>query len=715
MQSWRWSCTRAAAALGLAAMATVTAQAQDPRINELRVGQAGADFDEYFELVGTPDSSLGGIFYIVIGNDNFDGNNGVVEEWVNLTPHAINPSGFYLTVTNFFTLTGTPDLYLPEINFEGGNRTHMLVMNFTGLLDDDLDIDDDGILDAQPWDEIIDCVALVGPGTPGVDGDHVYCAIQVGPEGDFVPGHAYLCDSDLTWTIGDFDTNSPGAVDTPGVVNTSCSFVPPCGSGLTGSCFVANGTPNCDDAECCNLIIDNFDPSCATEWDQLCADLAQLNCLSCGDPEAGDCFSPNGTAYCDVQECCDTVCGIDPSCCGLNGWDQICADLAVANCPLTAVVQDDVVVGLSDPDPAVTLALAQGPRTLLGGTLVNDFWSAPFMQSVEFDNLNGLSHNPAGNLLAVNFGTTALGGEIHILPTCAALGPGLLIGNTTGLGGAGLTLSRLGGISVSPDNDKIAVVGYDSEQVIVFDYVAGDCLVGGALSGARETTDGPMCLADTQGTAWFDNNTVLAFSSTGTLWAVDATTMGTTPLANVAASCGPGTTAVEYNPFISPLAFLMNGEFSGGTTNTLWVLDPANSWGIVNQVDYSTSINTTREIAFDSAGNLLVSQFTGLIEVIVNAAGNAAGLVDNDSLDWFDTETQVGFSSFPGLDVAAGVSDTLPCPWDCQPVPNGNVDVPDFLAILAQWGQVGTSCDIDGGGVSVTDFLIYLSKFGPCP
>ncbi|MHC4274776.1 MAG: GC-type dockerin domain-anchored protein, partial [Planctomycetota bacterium] len=56
-----------------------------------------------------------------------------------------------------------------------------------------------------------------------------------------------------------------------------------------------------------------------------------------------------------------------------------------------------------------------------------------------------------------------------------------------------------------------------------------------------------------------------------------------------------------------------------------------------------------------------------------------------------------------------------PCPWDCQSEPNGQVDVADFLALLAQWGQVGTSCDFDGGGVSVNDFLAFLANFGPCP
>ena len=53
------------------------------------------------------------------------------------------------------------------------------------------------------------------------------------------------------------------------------------------------------------------------------------------------------------------------------------------------------------------------------------------------------------------------------------------------------------------------------------------------------------------------------------------------------------------------------------------------------------------------------------------------------------------------------------CPWDCG---NGDgvVNVVDFLALLAQWGEPG-SCDFDGDGVGVTDFLDMLAWWGPCP
>ena len=40
---------------------------------------------------------------------------------------------------------------------------------------------------------------------------------------------------------------------------------------------------------------------------------------------------------------------------------------------------------------------------------------------------------------------------------------------------------------------------------------------------------------------------------------------------------------------------------------------------------------------------------------------------------------------------------------------------PRFLALLGQWGMIGSSCDIDGAGVGINDFLELLGSWGPCP
>ncbi len=73
----------------------------------------------------------------------------------------------------------------------------------------------------------------------------------------------------------------------------------------------------------------------------------------------------------------------------------------------------------------------------------------------------------------------------------------------------------------------------------------------------------------------------------------------------------------------------------------------------------------------------------------------------------------------PGLECTSICQDAEivapPCPWDCGGDNDQNVGIVDFLALLGQWTQVGTSCDIDGGGVGIVDFLALLANWGPCP
>ncbi len=55
-----------------------------------------------------------------------------------------------------------------------------------------------------------------------------------------------------------------------------------------------------------------------------------------------------------------------------------------------------------------------------------------------------------------------------------------------------------------------------------------------------------------------------------------------------------------------------------------------------------------------------------------------------------------------------------PCPWDCGDQ-DGMVGIIDFLALLAEWAQIGTPCDFDGTGVAIIDFLKLLGNWGVCP
>ncbi len=177
-------------------------------INELRIDQPSFDDDEFFELTGAGSASLDGLSYIVIGDSS--AGSGVVESVTDLSGQSLGPDGFFVAAEGSFSL-GTADL-IASLNFENSdNVTHMLVDGFTGSSGDDLDTDDDGILDVTPWTSIVDAVALV---ESFGSGDQIYSAVTVGPDGPFVPGHAYDCE--VGWLVGGF---SLGSDETPGVAN----------------------------------------------------------------------------------------------------------------------------------------------------------------------------------------------------------------------------------------------------------------------------------------------------------------------------------------------------------------------------------------------------------------------------------------------------------------------------------------------------------------
>ncbi len=99
-----------------------------------------------------------------------------------------------------------------------------------------------------------------------------------------------------------------------------------------GSCAAANGSPGCDDIECCNALcaVDTF--CCCEAWDSICAEEAMGLCLlACGDAQSGNCMSSNRSPGCSDTVCCETVCAEDLFCCTTE-WDQACAGLAASLC-----------------------------------------------------------------------------------------------------------------------------------------------------------------------------------------------------------------------------------------------------------------------------------------------------------------------------------------------------------------------------------------------
>ena len=94
------------------------------------------------------------------------------------------------------------------------------------------------------------------------------------------------------------------------------------------------------------------------------------------------------------------------------------------------------------------------------------------------------------------------------------------------------------------------------------------------------------------------------------------------------------------------------------------------------------------------------------LEFVVNLAGAGPASVQN-----------IIVHTTYGARTPLGASIGTPCPWDCGGDNNGDVGIVDFLALLGQWAQVGTSCDFGLGdpGVGINEFLDLLGHWGPCP
>jgi hypothetical protein len=336
----------------------------------------------------------------------------------------------------------------------------------------------------------------------------------------------------------------------------------------------------------------------------------------------------------------------------------------------------DIVFGLNTPRSKASIELVRGPSTAGGGAEPAPFgpWRTMLQKSVRFDNLGGTLHNVQGNLLGIGEGATSgtssanNGGSIWSSATqgAAPFANRQLLATTGSAPTFPVTKTRLSGLSVSPDNSKIAVVGIDSQKVIVYDYHAGNSQgTGASLGNSRETATTDMTVTNaggttsSQGTAWLNNNTALALATTGDLYeaAVTTTTVTNTLKASLTLpSITPTASALYYNTAASQYIWAMLSGFSGSAANRLYVLDPANNYAVIGTpYDLSLGNDTAREIALNKDGDLFISTFTSgstsaKIYVLKDAADAPASLNPADATLWY-TSTGVPFSNNNGLDV----------------------------------------------------------------
>ncbi len=453
----------------------------DAAVNEVRLNQPGADDDECFELTGEPGTTLDGLTYIVIGDGTGTGG-GVVEEAVSLDGQVINAAGFFLCGEPTMTLA-TPDLAY-ELNFESSDQTtHMLVAGFTGMLDDDLDTDDDGTLDVEPWASIADCVAFVGPDPAA--GDAVYCSTLVGPDGDYTPGHAYVCDA--AWYVGTFELS---VLDTPGAPN-NCDTTDSDGDGIIDTVDNCPDLANPDQNDCDGdgvgdacAIADGISNDCnANGTPDECED----DCNDSGQPD--DCDIADGTsADCDGNGTPDEC---DPDCNG-NGVPDVCdiADGTSEDSDGNGVPDECegavFVINEINADPDSTLGDANGDGVAHYGD--DEF--------VEIVNMSGADIDMSSWTLADGYGVR------HTFPFGTIVGDSCAVvvfggGTPTGdFGGAIVMVSSSNTLGLNNGGDTVTIADADGNVQLTIDY--------GYAGTNQSITRNP----DFYGVDWVEHSTV---------------------------------------------------------------------------------------------------------------------------------------------------------------------------------------------------------------
>ena len=382
-------------------------------------------------------------------------------------------------------------------------------------------------------------------------------------------------------------------------------------------------------------------------------------------------------------------------------------------------------------------------------------WERTFIQSIEFDNANGVSHNASGNLLGVNFGNSFTGFEVFNLATDGTSNSESVwsiveaTGGTRGMNPNGAWLSqRGGGLSVSPDNSYVAWGNFDTGQLWVHDYSAGATPGSGAgasISGARRTALGDgngnagtlnaLAQSVTQGTAWLNDTTVVAFNGFGELITLDVsghaggtedgtlagfmpTEMTNWRVANSEVAFSAQTTDIEYNPLIDPNHIYASVTKAGTFESELFAFNYTPSTGAISlnrSISWSNPANAEREpreIAFDREGNLYFSGYAGggttdsnnLVMVLPNAT-DIAGWDEADVVVFFNTSINAGFN---GMDVALGPD----APDGVLGDYNGNdvVDAADYV-LWRKGGPLLNEGD-NPGTVDQGDYNFWRARFG---
>ncbi|MCV6596182.1 MAG: choice-of-anchor I family protein [Mangrovicoccus sp.] len=147
---------------------------------------------------------------------------GAIDAAISLDGGVADSDGVLLIANSENPALGASDVAVPDLDFFGSPQSFLLVSGFTGTQGDDLDSDNNGTLDSEPYGEVLAELSLIDGDSST---DFSYSPTVLGPDGDFAPAAgARLPNGSGDFTMAAFDDASD---DTPGALNEEDDITPP--------------------------------------------------------------------------------------------------------------------------------------------------------------------------------------------------------------------------------------------------------------------------------------------------------------------------------------------------------------------------------------------------------------------------------------------------------------------------------------------------------
>jgi len=220
------------------------AQVENVVINEIQVSTASVDW-EFIELAGTPGTDLSSLTLLVIESDAGTAM-GTIDRALSLAGQTIPDDGYWVGASPAGAAAYgiTPDFGFPNDTFENSTTSYLLVTDFTGAQNDDLDVDNDGTLDTTPWTSVVDGITI----TDGGAGDVAYADVVFGPDGTFLPSGTFRCPNGPGGTFDGNLLNFDTPDGTPGAPNP-CDDEPPTEPAVAALSEIRIDQPSTDNDE----------------------------------------------------------------------------------------------------------------------------------------------------------------------------------------------------------------------------------------------------------------------------------------------------------------------------------------------------------------------------------------------------------------------------------------------------------------------------------